>query len=636
MKSSPHKAIYTLFILGFIIASSVVPIRSVSASAITTPLVLYTDIASGPTTGGENNNGIYLSIFGKNFGSSMPTVLIGGQPVARYIYFGASHGRPDIQQVSVQVGALGNPVQGTPLPIDVQVNGVNSNTNVTFTPNPGTIYFINNVTGNDSTGVPGDVTHPYLTVQTSNEYSGGVWPLVGPGDFIVMMNTGVPYVGSGFEGYFMRFFHGPGAGAVTGSAPTGAVGTGPTTLMGYPGATEPFINATYANDGSGGVAGINGYNYQTCGSAQNAPCSQWSTVVDLKIEGGGYDGPVDLEIYGNHWRVVNNELTAATATSAARSGGIAGNGTGVFLYGNYIHDIDSPDPGLENHGIYIDNDGSYDIGYNYIKDVRDGNGFQMYTYGFLSTTQYTQNVVFHHNWIQNVAKHGLNIADGTKSGIVIYDNLIMNSADAGMRFNTNTLQGAKVYNNTFYISNAAQYSSSYGMIMNEWNLPSNALDIENNIFIPTAIGTAPGAYSLYNLDSISGSGTIKNNLWYNGTGSYTSDTAPITGNPLFVNPGTDFHLTSGSAAIDTGSSAVSSVVTDDYDATTPRPQGTAYDIGMYEYASGGSTTPAPIITLSASPTSVTSGGSSTLTWSSTNATSCTASGGWTGTKATSG
>lgn len=47
-------------------------------------------------------------------------------------------------------------------------------------------------------------------------------------------------------------------------------------------------------------------------------------------------------------------------------------------------------------------------------------------------------------------------------------------------------------------------------------------------------------------------------------------------------------------------------------------------------------TPSPTLTLSASPTSITSGQSSTLTWSSTNSTSCTASGGWTGTKTTSG
>ena len=46
---------------------------------------------------------------------------------------------------------------------------------------------------------------------------------------------------------------------------------------------------------------------------------------------------------------------------------------------------------------------------------------------------------------------------------------------------------------------------------------------------------------------------------------------------------------------------------------------------------------APLITsFAADPTTITSGNSATLTWSSTNATSCTASGGWTGTETTSG
>lgn len=47
-------------------------------------------------------------------------------------------------------------------------------------------------------------------------------------------------------------------------------------------------------------------------------------------------------------------------------------------------------------------------------------------------------------------------------------------------------------------------------------------------------------------------------------------------------------------------------------------------------------TPAPTLAFSANPATVASGASSTLTWSTTNATSCTASGGWTGSKAVSG
>jgi hypothetical protein len=45
---------------------------------------------------------------------------------------------------------------------------------------------------------------------------------------------------------------------------------------------------------------------------------------------------------------------------------------------------------------------------------------------------------------------------------------------------------------------------------------------------------------------------------------------------------------------------------------------------------------APIVTLSAKPTSIPSGSAAILSWGSANATSCTASGGWSGAKATSG
>ena len=44
----------------------------------------------------------------------------------------------------------------------------------------------------------------------------------------------------------------------------------------------------------------------------------------------------------------------------------------------------------------------------------------------------------------------------------------------------------------------------------------------------------------------------------------------------------------------------------------------------------------PLVTLTAYPTVVSSGGASTLTWSSTNSSSCTASSGWSGTKTSSG
>jgi hypothetical protein len=57
--------------------------------------------------------------------------------VSVFILIGASRGAAGIQQITVQVGALGNPVAGTALPVKVVVDGVQSNIDKTFTPNPG-------------------------------------------------------------------------------------------------------------------------------------------------------------------------------------------------------------------------------------------------------------------------------------------------------------------------------------------------------------------------------------------------------------------------------------------------------------------------------------------------------------------
>jgi hypothetical protein len=57
---------------------------------------------------------------------------------------------------------------------------------------------------------------------------------------------------------------------------------------------------------------------------------------------------------------------------------------------------------------------------------------------------------------------------------------------------------------------------------------------------------------------------------------------------------------------------------------------------LYRHSPGSAGGSPPTVSLNANPTAVTSGQTSTLTWSATNATSCTASGGWSGNKAASG
>lgn len=65
-----------------------------------------------------------------------------------------------------------------------------------------------------------------------------------------------------------------------------------------------------------------------------------------------------------------------------------------------------------------------------------------------------------------------------------------------------------------------------------------------------------------------------------------------------------------------------------------QPQG-AYQAGTYAITVA-TAPPAPTVTLQSSAASVTSGGTVTLTWSSQNTTSCTASGGWSGSQTTAG
>ncbi len=177
-------------------------VLSLPAIALAKPVILYTDILTGPNTGGENNNGIYLSIFGKNFGQSnklgtTTRVYINNTEVASYKYLGTSYGRSDIQQLSIQPGA--GVSSGA---IKVAVNGVDSNTDHTFTVKPGDIYFVNNVTGNQLTGVIGNINKPFRYPQETFNSSG-----FGPGDYIVMRGTGTNWAFEGDDSHFLKIYN---------------------------------------------------------------------------------------------------------------------------------------------------------------------------------------------------------------------------------------------------------------------------------------------------------------------------------------------------------------------------------------------------------------------------------------------
>ncbi len=576
MKNPNTRVLACLAAVALFMASSWNAALATTTDTNNAPQVYYTDIVSGPNTGGENGKGIYLSIFGKNFGNTglgtTAKVFINGVEVDNYRYLGVSKGRTDIQQITVQIGALGNPTPGIALPVKVVVNGLQSNTDQTFTVNPGRILFVDNVAGKDALAEIGNITKPFRYVQTPALYSGGAWPSVRPGDFIVMRGHGTtqPWTDVGFENFFLRFRD------KSGSAPTGAAGTGPIAIMGYPG-DDVYLRGTVANGMTGGcISGINGQAFLGMG--------QWGVVSNLRIDCEGYDGPISQEVWGHNWRVVNNDLAASTApttgSNVPRMAGITGNGDNVVWYGNHIHDVQGSSG--ECHGVYIDGDGSYDIAYNNIHDIRSGNGFQVYVNGG-NGSDMANNISLHHNLIHDVSKHGINIADNMRNNLQVWNNIVYNAQYAALRFNTNTLHGAKIYNNTFFNTNLAS-NTAYGAITNDWNLPVGSIDLENNIFYVAS-------HTPYNSGSNgvpANAGTIARNLWFNGSGSTQFDSAPIVLDPQFMNAaGADFHLQTQSPAIGNGSASVLALVSNDYDLLTPRT--VPFDIGALQAGTGGTT-----------------------------------------------
>jgi hypothetical protein len=275
-----------------------------------------------------------------------------------------------------------------------------------------------------------------------------------------------------------------------------------------------------------------------------------------------------------------------TATSCSlqplcRAGGVAGNGNGNYWVGNYIHDVhDQPDGAtdLENHGMYIGNAGSYEIAYNRFVNIIGGNGVQTNSNGAPVIT----NVSIHHNIVNGVGKHGFNIADAT-TGVVIYDNVVVNANCSGLRFNSDNLSGAKVFNNTFFNTDLLNtFSASRAALLNDGILSAGALEIRNNIFVP---GNASRYYMGGTMGFAAVASSMSNNLWYNGSGTPLGSGNVLGLNPLFVNTASgseNLHLQSGSPARNAGTAET--MVTNDFDITTSRPQESAYDIGAYEYS----------------------------------------------------
>ncbi len=505
-------------------------------AAMAAPRIFYTDIVTGPNTGGENNNGAYLTLFGSGFGASQGSsqVTINNVPVAAYKQWSDT-------KVTIQPG----PSVTSGL-IRVSVGGAVSNSDQTFTVVPGRIFFVS-LSGNDSTGVIGDITHPFRTIQTVLNRSD-----FAPGDQVVVRGGNWSDVYS-LYGSFFSIAHIQGTAAA------------PIVVMGYP--TET-VNLVYNGTQTRGI-----HSWATAGHF---------VIANFHMDQGGKGLGIGITPGATDVRIVNNEVKNGYEDSGG-AGYIDGSGTNFRIFGNVVHDNGGS---KLYHAMYFDARASIasdiEIAYNTIYNETGGRGIQIYG----DTSTLINNVRIHHNVIHDIHLDGILLGSQSGTGDQVYDNIVYNtansafqgpSADAGsggscLRFNSSTLT-ATVYNNTFY--NCAMDNGAY----------STGIEFQaaGSVMLANNIVDTSGGLGYVDTSSISPSIiTATNNLWYGSGAAPSWSVNSVNVDPLFIGASVaNFHLYSNSPAVDSGTSIVNTVITNDFDGNV-RPQGSGYDIGAFE------------------------------------------------------
>jgi hypothetical protein len=491
-------------------------------------LVLYTDMVAAPI-------GAPVAVFGLNFGDA-PVVKFDGM-VAPVLDAKCSV-RAGIDCVRVRFSGSGI----------VSVNGAPGNVVIE---QPGDIYYVS-TSGNDSTAVKNDPSKPFRRAQLASAEASGAMAKVQPGD--VIMLRGGTYTDSAIDGAYIRFWR------QGGTVPTGVKGTGYIAVTSYPGEAV-IINAPKG----GGVQG----------GGEAAPMGKYIVVSNLKIVGlatAASDGaPVNSQVHGDFWRVVNNDISWPVAPSGSKAGGVVGRFNSGKVLGNHIHHIAG---GTLNHGVYIDAGSvGVELAYNSIHDVVSGNLVQ--TFDSVGESPLT-GVEIHHNQIYNGGRYALNFSEGTRSAHV-WNNLVYNAVYSGVRFNINEPAGSVNYlieHNTFY-NVCSNHPQEPGAVYNGWNGDVGTIKLQYNVFAKGSGGCA----NAYEGDGTASAIKFSRNLYFGYAAPKAAQTDPfsVSGNPLFRNAaGGDFSLGIESLAVD---AAIGSMMKDDLNLKAR----SSPDLGAIEY-----------------------------------------------------
>jgi IPT/TIG domain len=541
-----------------------------------TPHLFYSDLESGPNTGGQNNNGAFVTLWGKGFGASQgsSTVTVGSGAVAAYELW--SDGK-----IIVQLGAgatTGN--------IVVKVGGTASN-GVPFTVRSGNIFFVA-TSGDDANA--GTFAAPWKTIVKAKN-------AIAAGDIAYIENGVAQTTEENFTAYLSMDNNG-----VSNSGTAAA----PKALIAYPNATVTV-----------GVAGGLHYGIRTPNIGTR---EDYWVISQLHIIGGTQA----MDIGGTGWKIVGNEMQCPGADDQVGCFEMS-EGSQVKFWGNEVHNAGiNPTSSKFYHAVYFSTDSNHiDVGWNHIHDNFTCRALQFHSSPLCSpscgagdTTGFNQyDLHVHDNLIHGDNCNGVNFAtvDPSKGVVEAYNNVIyrvglMDPLQLGAAFSCIYVAGitnngaagtgtVQVFNNTLSdcaANNSANASGSRGAFGVGGGPTTLLMNLRNNV-----ADQNPG--EIY-VDGSVGQIRGDHNLWFGvGTGP-TQTTSNLNADPQFVNRnGGDLHLNTTSPAKDAGVTVVpaNSFVPNpganqvrDKDGTL-RPQGPAFDLGAYELIVGGTTTTPP-------------------------------------------
>ena len=301
----------------------------------------------------------------------------------------------------------------------------------------------------------------------------------------------------------------------------------------------------------------NNYTYNTTSSGIGVWDSSNIIIDNNEVEKACNDGEQECITVAitNNFEIKNNHVHHNGPGTMGGEGIDAKDGSrNGKIYNNHLHH-------LNRLGIYVDawdkHTENIEVFRNIVHDIYDNDGFTLAS----ESGGLLENICIYNNIAYNCDICGLTISRNGESP-------------------THPMKNIKIINNTFYNNGDGGWGGGIAVD----NPYIQNVVIRNNIVsrnMTFQMEVEPDV-SMSNL-------TVDHNLihGYRGYDDEIKGTDYVEGNPLFVNASSaDFHLTEHSPAIDNGSPI--DAPSDDYDGNT-RPQGSGYDMGAYEYQTGGST-----------------------------------------------